>query len=143
MAGEGEQRKELEDLVRERGLTNAVEFMGHVTNGAKLWDAYRSADIYVLPTLAEGFPRVLYEAMSQSLPIVATHVSGIPYLMRDRENALIVEPEDTVALIDAIEEVATDSQLRRRLIAEGMRVVRPILETDPGEQLMELIQEHL
>ena len=142
LAGEGEQRVELEDLVRELGLEDAIEFLGHVTNGSALWDQYRSADIFVLPTLAEGFPRVLYEAMSQSLPIVTTNVSGIPYLMRDRENALVIEPEDTLALIAAIEAVATQPELRKRLIAEGMGVVRPVLETDPGEQLMQLIQEH-
>ena len=78
LAGEGEQRSELEDLVRELGLEDAVEFLGHVKNGSALWDTYRNADIFVLPTLAEGFPRVLYEAMSQSLPIVTTNVSGIP-----------------------------------------------------------------
>jgi glycosyltransferase involved in cell wall biosynthesis len=142
LAGEGEQRKELEDLVRELGLTDAVEFLGHVTNGSALWEAYRNADIFVLPTLAEGFPRVLYEAMSQSLPIVATKVSGIPYLLQDRESALLIEPEDTVALATAIEAVATQPELRRRLIAAGMGVVRPVLETDPGEQLMALILDH-
>lgn len=142
LAGDGEQRTELEGLVRKHELEEAVEFLGHITNGSARWDAYRSADIFVLPTLAEGFPRVLYEAMSQGLPIVTTNVSGISYLMKDRENALLVEPEDTIALAEAIEALATQSQLRRRLIAEGMRVVRPILETDPGDQLMALIREH-
>lgn len=142
LAGEGEQRKELEDQVRDLGLEDAVEFLGHITSGSALWDEYRNADIFVLPTLAEGFPRVLYEAMSQSLPIVTTNVSGIPYLMRDRENALVIDPQDTKALISAIEAVATQPELRKRLITQGMGVVRPVLATDPGDQLMALIQDH-
>jgi glycosyltransferase involved in cell wall biosynthesis len=111
LAGEGPHRENLEALVRKHGLEGQIEFLGHLTNGAALWEGYRSADIFVLPTLAEGFPRVLYEAMSQSIPIVTTRVSGIPYLMEDGKNALLVDAEDTVALIDAIERVATDPKL--------------------------------
>jgi glycosyltransferase involved in cell wall biosynthesis len=141
-AGEGPQRPELEKLIDELGLGDAVELLGHVRNGAALWDLYRDADIFTLPTLAEGFPRVLYEAMSQCLPIVTTRVSGIPYTVRDRENGLVVEPEDADGLVAAIAELARDAELRRKLIANALKTVRPILETDPGDQLVELIERH-
>lgn len=142
LAGEGEMRQELEKLVKDRGLTREVEFLGHVTNGAALWHLYRNADIFVLPTMAEGFPRVLYEAMSQSLPIVTTAVSGIPYTMRDRENALLVRPGDIRGLAGAIEELTRDPDLRRKLIAAGFETVKPILEKEPGAQLAELVKEY-
>ena len=76
------------------------------------------------------------------MKFVTTNVSGIPYLMRDRENALVIDPQDTKALISAIEAVATQPELRKRLITQGMGVVRPVLATDPGDQLMALIQDH-
>ena len=141
-AGEGPQRPELEKRIDELGLGDAVALLGHVRNGEALWALYRGADVFVLPTLAEGFPRVLYEAMSQCTPIVTTRVSGIPYTVHDRDNGMLVEPGDAAGLAAAIAEVARDGALRRSLIAKALNTVRPILAKDPGEQLVELIERH-
>ena len=142
LAGEGVQRAILEERAETLGIGDSVEFLGHTKNGSELWALYRAADLFVLPTLAEGFPRVLYEAMSQSLPIVSSNVSGIPYTVQNRESGLLVEPEDASQLARAIEELINDAALRRKLIAEGLKTIRPILETDPGTQLIELMQAH-
>ena len=85
---------------------------------------------------------MLYEAMSQSLPIVTTNVSGIPHLMKDKDNALLVQPGDATALADAIDEIMRKPDLRRKIIKSGQRTVRPVLDADPGLQLKELITAH-
>jgi len=142
LVGTGPLEQSIVQRLKDEGLFEFTEMAGHVQFGPALWQHYRSSDIFVLPTHSEGFPRVLYEAMSQSVPIVTTPVSGIPYLMKDQVNALLVPPGDVAALAAAIEKLIVDGDLRRELIAAGWRTVRPLLEADPGEQLRDLIFAH-
>lgn len=142
IVGAGELEGWLKTQLQEKGLTHAAQMLGHVPSGSTLWNMYRASDIFVLPTRSEGFPRVLYEAMSQSLPIVTTNVSGIPHLMKDKENALLVQPGNPTALADAIDEIVRKPDLRRKIILSGQRTVRPLLDADPGLQLRELLAAH-
>jgi glycosyltransferase involved in cell wall biosynthesis len=67
----------------------------------------------------DGIPNVLVEAMAAGLPVVSTTVSGIPELVHDGENGLLVPPEDPTALADAIARLGKDSALRERLAEQG------------------------
>ena len=82
-------------------------------------EIYRESDIFVLPTLHEGYPRVLDEAMSQSLPIVTTLVGGIPSTLTHGEEALLVAPEDPEALSSAIKLIVHDATIRNHLSMMG------------------------
>jgi glycosyltransferase involved in cell wall biosynthesis len=143
LVGEGAGRAELEALVAKLGLGDRVTFHGFVENGPALFTWYRQADLFVLPTYSEGFPRVLYEALGHSLPVVATAVSGIPRLLRDGEHALLVPAGDAAALADAIERMVTDDAARRRMVRNGYALVEPILAADPALQFVELYHRHL
>ncbi|HNT74553.1 MAG TPA: glycosyltransferase [Anaerolineae bacterium] len=139
IVGDGPLRSTLETQVKEQNLAGIVDLVGHIPNGPQLWQQYRESDIFVLPTRSEGFPRVLYEAMSQSLPIVTTNVSGIPYVMEHRRNALLVAPDETKSIANAITELMQTPALRQKLIIEGIKTVSEILRADPGEQLKSLV----
>jgi glycosyltransferase involved in cell wall biosynthesis len=110
---------------------------------AQLRACYAEADIFVLPCRIDdsgdrdGIPNVLAEAMATGLAVISTDVSGIPELVRDGENGLLVAPDDVHALADAMERLASDQALRTRLgeaavatIAEKFDADRTILEMD-------------
>jgi glycosyltransferase involved in cell wall biosynthesis len=93
-----------------------------VYNESNLWREYDAADIFVFPTYAEGFPRVILEAMARGLPVVSTRVSGIPGLVKD--HALLVSPGSPHEVAEAILKVIDDPMLRRNLIRGGRDIAR-------------------
>jgi glycosyltransferase involved in cell wall biosynthesis len=88
---------------------------------AEVRAAFRRADVFVLPSRFESFPRVLIEAMASGLPVVATRVGGVPEMCADGGNARLVPPDDPGALAAALEELATDPALRERFAVESRR----------------------
>lgn len=114
--GTGEADVALQQRAEALGITQQVRLFGHVTNGLQLHELYRRADIFVLPTFSEGFPRVLYEAMTFGLPIITTSVGGIPYFLKHATHAYLVPPRSVDALEEAITTLITDATLRQDMI---------------------------
>lgn len=119
-----------------------IFFRGYVADESTLLALYRESDVFVIPSLTEGFPRVLYEAMSQSLPAVATAVGGVPHLMKNEVNALLVPPRSSVALAKAISRLATEGMLRRRVIQEARERVRGVFAAQHERQIETLLKRH-
>lgn len=91
-----------------------VEWRGWLGEGERE-EALRDAAIFVLPSTSEGLPMALLEAMAYGRAIVATAVGGVPDVLSDGEDALIVAPSDPAALAAALARLAADPDLRRRL----------------------------
>ena len=143
-SGDHEYEATIRARVRELGLDDRVELVGFVRDVATLLDHYRRADIFVIATLAEGFPRVIYEAMAQGLPVVATDIGTITAMLRDRQDALLAPRGSSEALADAVELVLRDVELRRTLIRNGHDFAWRRLDVErPSTQLQRLISEHL
>jgi glycosyltransferase involved in cell wall biosynthesis len=85
---------------------------------------YRESDIFVLPSRSEGLALVLLEAQSFGIPIVATHVGGIPEIIRDEEEGLMVDPDEPNQLAQALRRLIVDPELRTRLGKAGKEVAR-------------------
>jgi glycosyltransferase involved in cell wall biosynthesis len=113
LAGEGDVSGQMRQRVRELGLQERVRFLGHYSGDIATLLA--SFDIYAFPSLWEGFPYSILEAMRAGCPIVATRVGGIPEAIRDRSEGLLVAPAEPVAMAAAIAELAQDSALRQTL----------------------------
>lgn len=96
------------------GLAELVSCPGWLDVAATAAELDRAA-IFVLPSYAEGVPMALLEAMARGLPVVTTPVGGIPQVVRDGENGLLVEPGDTAALGAALRRLLGDPGLRRSL----------------------------
>ena len=112
--GDGPLRKQLEGMVAEYKIQKNVDFVGHQSTVS---DFIEAMDIFVLPSLHEGIPMVLLEAMALSRPIVASKTGGVPEVIQHGENGLLVEPGNPEAIAEAIEtlirQVANADQLGR------------------------------
>ena len=113
------------------GNAQGVRVLGGLDDRQAVMRLYEEADLFVFPTHHEGFPRVLYEAMLKSAVVVTTMVGGIPALLRHDENCLAVPVGDSVAIADAIERLAGDPALMRRLAASALSAALEVLEGNP------------
>jgi len=112
IAGDGTERRKLEALASELSISEQVHFMGARSD---MPDVYASFDIFVLPSLNEGMPIALIEAMAASKPVVATRVAAVPKLVINGETGLLIEPRNPTALSDAICQLLENSALCERL----------------------------
>ncbi|MDQ3812563.1 MAG: glycosyltransferase family 4 protein [Armatimonadota bacterium] len=120
IVGEGPERRVIEQMVTALGLSERVTLVGQVK---EVGAYYALADVLVLPSLSEGSPLVLLEAMAAGLPIVATAVGGVPEMVAHNESALLVGARDPQALAQAIGLVLTDVQLARALATNARTTV--------------------
>lgn len=114
IVGEGEQRALIEEEVRSRSLSPFVQLLGFRKNPFKYMAA---ADLFVLPSLHEGFGNVIVEAMACGTCVVATNCHGPGEIIDDGVNGLLVPPADPDALASAMLRVLSDERLRVRLAA--------------------------
>ena len=121
--GDGPDRSSLEERIHRLGLSKQVLLEGW-KNRDEVREFYRAADIFALASSAEGVPVVLMEAMAMQVPCVATRIAGIPELIRDGIDGLLVTPSDPAELAGAIARLLDDSALRRRLAEAGRIRVR-------------------
>jgi glycosyltransferase involved in cell wall biosynthesis len=118
--GAGPEQAALESLTRELNLADRIFFAGFRDH---MPDVYASIDILALPSLKEGSPLVLLEAMAAALPVVATNVGDVEKIVVSGQSGLLVEPRNPQALRDALARLLVDIGLRRRLAASGQRCV--------------------
>lgn len=121
LAGDGPDRAELEALARELGVADRVAFLGRRHDVPRL---LASCDLFVLPSLWEGLPLSVLEAMAAGVPVVATSIGGTDEVVRDGETGVGVPPGDSPALAAAVRRLLGDPAEARRLAAGGRRLVR-------------------
>lgn len=123
LVGSGPEQQRIADHIRSRGLGEHVRLTGYV-GSEHLHRYYHQADVFVLPSLSESFGQVLLEAMSSGLPIVASAAGGIPEIVRDKTNGLLVSPRDPAALVEAIRWLAANPRQRVRIGQHNARQAR-------------------
>ncbi|MBS1139943.1 MAG: putative Glycosyl transferase group 1 [Proteobacteria bacterium] len=103
-----------QDQIAQRKLANRVSLLGPVVGEAKN-KLLKEADGFVLPSLAEGLPMALLEAMAAQLPVVVTRVGAMPEVIDDNINGILIPPQDANALASALDQLALNPQLREQL----------------------------
>lgn len=128
VAGEGPQRAEIEAIVQKHQLTERVVLMGW---RADIVPVLAAMDVFVLPSVIEGFPLTVLEAMAAGRPIVATAVGGTPEAITDHQTGILVPPADVPALAQAIIELLAHGDLARTLgqNARSIALTRHGIET--------------
>jgi glycosyltransferase involved in cell wall biosynthesis len=110
------------EMAKGHGFENKMKFHGFKKVGPDLNEMYRMADIYVIPSYHEGFPRTIWEAMANSLPVVATKVGSIPYFLEDKKHAILINPKKTSDIVKAVNQLISDNNLRKLLIRNGIEI---------------------
>ena len=114
LCGTGPYEGELRRQVREAGLDAQVEFAGLVPY-ERIPEEFQGADMFALPSLQEGLPLSLLEAMACGLPVMASRVGGVPAVICDGENGFLIPAGDVEKVSKAIVQLASDSILRARV----------------------------
>jgi glycosyltransferase involved in cell wall biosynthesis len=120
IAGEGAARPQLEQLIAELRCQPFVRLLGHVADPKLL---YQALDTYVLSSFREGLPNVVLEAMALEAPVVATRIAGVPKMITDGQDGLLVNPHDQNAITAAIARLLADPLLRSRLATAGRSTI--------------------
>jgi glycosyltransferase involved in cell wall biosynthesis len=124
ICGEGPLENQLRAQIEELGLQERVQLLGAKPQH-DLREHLARANVFVMPSVAEAeggmdnLPTVIMEAMAAGLPVVSTRIGGIPEMVVENETGFLVQPEDAMALVGAIEKVTNDRSLGQRLGQAG------------------------
>jgi glycosyltransferase involved in cell wall biosynthesis len=138
LVGDGPERVRLEQQAKDSGAQGQILFTGHRDDAKRF---YGIANIFALPSYTEGTPNVLLESMAAGVPIVSTRVGGIPELVNDGENALLVPARLPQAMADALEKLVRSPVLRIELSEAAQSVVRSHSPRTYFEQMREIFLE--
>jgi glycosyltransferase involved in cell wall biosynthesis len=129
VVGRGEYRGELEKLAQRLGLSDRVTFTDELPQSL-LRKYMQECHILVLPSLTEGLPRVLLEAMACGKPVIGTAVGGIPELIEDGVSGFLVPPDDVASLAESIKKLLADEGLARDMGQRGRDFVARTFSTE-------------
>jgi len=144
--GEGPLRVDLEAQIHSLGLDNRV-FLDGALPHEEVIEKYAAASLFVLPAILgadgdrDGIPNVILEAMAMELPVVSTHHSGIPEVVEDGVNGLLVSPADAPALASALAGLLDDPECRREMGKRGRKTV--VEKFDPEKNIQQLLDEFI
>jgi len=113
IVGDGPLRISLDQLAQEQGVAAQTMFLGERRD---VYDVMRAFDVFTLPSLHEGVPMVLLEAMAIGVPIVASGVGGIPEVVTDGKEASLIPAQDPQAIEKALRALRDSTELRERMI---------------------------
>jgi glycosyltransferase involved in cell wall biosynthesis len=140
LAGDGPERASLESRSRDLGLDGRVRFLGARPREDVL-RLFRAADAALLTSAWENLPHGVLEALAVGTPVIATAVGGVPEVVREGENGLLVSPGDVGALAEAIRRLATDDALRGALADAAADSVAELAEPRILARVVQAIEQ--
>ena len=143
LVGEGAIRADIIKISHEFGIESKIFLHGYVPWGTKLFEYYQNADIFVLPSLTEGTPKVLLESMANGIPIIATNVGGIPNVASHRQNSILIPPGSAESIATAINELIQDDNLRNLLSINGLETAKQHTIKNEVARMIKIINSEL
>lgn len=122
LIGEGSEEVYLKKLVSKFDSKKYIKFLGGKTF-QEIAAYYTDSDVFILPSIWEGFPLTLLEAWAARLPVIITNVGGITKICANKENALIIPSKDSKKVSEAMMTLIKDQNLRRKLGENGRKLV--------------------
>ena len=119
--GDGSEKQKLKNLIKKHELENYIILTERIPDAYQYLKAF---DLFVLPSVKEGQPWVILEAMAAGVPIVATNIAGIPEMIENEKSGLLIEPADSDALTAAIEKILTHPSLAHIMAQNALTIVK-------------------
>ncbi|QJT07413.1 glycosyltransferase family 4 protein [Oceanidesulfovibrio marinus] len=148
LAGDGREGPGLKKLAGELGLADTVSFPGFVTH-ERIAELMSTADVFVMPSMVnktggrDGIPNVIMEAMSYTVPVVATDVAGIKEVVRDGETGRLIQEKNETQLADAIADTISDRDRARQWAVNGRDLVYELFDQERNcQHLIDLFAAH-
>ena len=123
IAGDGPRKARLQEQIERGGLSGVVQLLGYCDDVLTVLEAL---DVFVLSSRREGLPNVVLEAMAAQTPVVATRIAGVPKVLTDQVDGLLIEPENLESLIAGLSRCLADAELRHRLGQAGREDGGPV-----------------
>ena len=120
VVGNGPEDEKLKKLAESRNLKEKVQFLGFIK---EMESVYRSLDLLVISSKTEGIPLVILEAMKHAVPVVSCKVGGIPEVIENGVDGILVEPGNSHAIAEAIEKLLIDGNLYKRISKQALKKV--------------------
>ncbi len=136
IVGDGRMRREYETMTVNQGLNEHITFLGYRRDAREI---IGSADLFVLPSRTEGIPIVLLEAMGYRRPIVASRVGGIPEMIEQGKNGMLVPPDDATELAKTITELLRKPEEARRIGECGYRLAKEKMDSNTWARKIESV----
>jgi len=150
VVGDGPNHSSLKKLVVELGLQDHVLFLGHVPyNSDTLIEIYNNSDIFIHPSIVddkndkEGIPGTIVEAMANGLPVISTYHAGIPYIIDNEKEGLLLKERDIEGLAEALKRLIENRDLRERLGKEAQKRAIEELDLTKGTERLERIYNQI
>jgi glycosyltransferase involved in cell wall biosynthesis len=121
--GDGSEKIKLEKEVNDKNLNDIIKIVGNKPN-KEIQKFYQIADIFINPTLEEGFPRVLIEAMASGLPVVTTNAGGTADIVGELQSKFMVDIQDRDSFAMKLKELIEDEEMQQKLSAENINQVK-------------------
>lgn len=122
LIGDGNKRKEIEQLIKDLELKDSISLKGAFSHEDTLLEISKS-EVFVCPSLAEGLGIVFIESQACHVPVIGTKVGGIPDIISNNENGLLIEPKNSKQITDGIIKLLNDENLRNRFIENANKSV--------------------
>jgi len=140
IVGDGPERPALEKLIAELDRADRICLLGYRSD---IRGIYEAMDVYALSSIREGLPNVLLEAMALEVPVVATHIAGVPQLVDDEENGLLIEVGSVEQLTNGLARVLQDDELREKLRRAGRATIEARFSFERRMQKIRRIYDEL
>lgn len=138
IAGDGELRKKLEAMVNARKLNDVVVFCGYHSN---ISDFYSALDVFVLPSLWEGLPLTLLEAMAMGLVCVATDIGGVREVIKHGQTGLLVPARDPKAIADSVQSIISEPEKFKHISEAAKEEVKKYSWADSAKKTADIYRE--
>jgi glycosyltransferase involved in cell wall biosynthesis len=122
LIGGGPLKNEYEKYISENKINSKITLIDWIEQKDMI-DMIVNSDIYIQSSVSEGMPRTILEAMALGMPIISTNVGSIEGVLKNGENAIVINPNKADELVDAIEKLINNDELRKNIALKGYRDV--------------------
>ena len=135
-------RNDIDELIQQYNISEYVKHHGVIPFGETLFEFYRNADAYILPSYHEGMPHSIWESISQGTPVISTPVGGVGDFFNDGENILFLKVRDSKSIVEVVQKLKNDKQLQSTLIKNSFKKVFKITRESQSEKIVTLMKRN-